>query len=485
MSTIHLADDLALPVDIATEAVAVLGRRGKGKTNSAGVLVEGLVTLGVPVVVVDTVGVWWGLRTSKDGAGPGIPIVIIGGSHADLPLEEIAGRAIAAALVERRFSAVLDTSLLSKAAARRFRTDLVTELYHRNREPMHVVFDEADELAPQKPGAEGAKLLGAMQDFVRRGRARGLGCTLVSQRPAVINKDVLTQIEVLVVHGMTGPRDVAAIDEWVRLHADEDESKQVKATLAALPTGTAWVWSPAWLEILQQVHVHARSTFDSSATPKVGVTLTTPVARAEVDLAELGTAIATGAETDAGADVAQLQARIAHLSRELDARPSSPSTVEVPTLTDDDRERLATAQQTLADVGEQVEQLERTIVAAAATLADVAGKAHSTPSTPIATAPPPSDRIARSQPAEPEAKLLAGPTSTSLGKAERSILSTLAVYGPRSHVQVAQLAGYSSKGGGFLNALGRLRSLELIHGPSTANTAADTLGRAARETTHA
>lgn len=472
MNSIELSDTLSLPVDVATEAVAVLGRRGKGKTNTAGVIVEDLVTLGVPVVVVDTVGVWWGLRTSQDGTGPGIPIVIIGGSHADLPLEETAGRTIAAAIVERRFSAVLDTSLLSKAAARRFLTDLVTELYHRNRSPMHVVFDEADELAPQKPGAEGAKLLGAMQDFVRRGRARGLGCTLVTQRPAVLNKDVLTQIEVLVAHGMTGPRDVAAIDEWVRLHADEAEAKQVKSSLASLPTGTAWVWSPAWLEILQQVKVRARRTFDSSATPKVGMTLTTPVARAEVDLAELGAAIASGADVDVVEDPAVLHARIAQLQRDLAARPEvvAPVTVEVPTLTDGDRGRLASAHQALVDVATQVAQLERTVSDATATIADVTTTAapadrHAPPApTPTPTpTPAPAPVSAPAQREEPD-PTRSPAAASGLGKAERAILSTLATYGPRSHVQIAQLAGYSSKGGGFANALGRLRSSGRIDG---------------------
>ena len=34
-----------------------------------------------------------------------------------------------------------------------------------------------------------------MEDLVRRGRARGLGITLITQRPAVLNKDVLTQVD--------------------------------------------------------------------------------------------------------------------------------------------------------------------------------------------------------------------------------------------------------------------------------------------------
>ena len=113
-------------------------------------------------------------------------------------------------------------------------------------------------------------MLGAMSDLVRRGRVRGLGATLITQRPATLNKDILTQAEVLIALRMTGPRDVQAIDEWVRLHADEGEAREVKASLASLPVGTAWVWSPGWLELLRRVQVRQPRTFDSSSTPRPG-----------------------------------------------------------------------------------------------------------------------------------------------------------------------------------------------------------------------
>lgn len=82
--------------------------------------------------------------------------------------------------------------------------------------------------------AGGERLLGAMSELVRRGRVRGRGATLVTQRPVTLNKDVLTQAEVLIALRMTVPRDVQAIDEWVRYTADEDDAREVKASLAPL-----------------------------------------------------------------------------------------------------------------------------------------------------------------------------------------------------------------------------------------------------------
>lgn len=472
---IRIGTDLALPVDLATEAIAILGRRGKGKTNTAGVIVEEFVKLGVPVCVVDTVGVWWGLRSNSSGDGPGLPVVVFGGSHADVPLEEGSGRVIAEVIVDRRISAVIDTSLLSKAAARRFLTAFVTELYHRNRSPLHVVFDEADELAPQNPRAEGAPLLGAMEDFVRRGRARGLGTTLVTQRPAVLNKDVLTQIEVLIAHGLTGPRDVAAIDEWVRLHADQDQAAQVKKTLASLPTGRAWVWSPSWLEILELVDVRARETFDSSATPKVGqVARIVPETRAAIDLDELGAAITATIEKAAAENPAALRAEISRLRAQLSKTATTTPVeirVEVPTLTDEDRERLDQArallehaQSLLTEAGNEISrattELGRIQTAATQTAAPVRPIPAPTPT----PAPTPAAPAAAASPATLSAPQASTTTTSGLGKAERAILTALATHGSRSSTQVALLTGYSSKGGGFANALGKLRSAGRVVG---------------------
>lgn len=62
--------------------------------------------------------------------------------------------------------------------------------------------------------------------------------------------------------------------------------------------------------------------------------------------------------------------------------------------------------------------------------------------------------------------MLDGSASPAAGlpKAQRLVLSVLATYGPRPVGSVAILAGYSSKGGGFRNALSAMRTLGLIDG---------------------
>jgi DNA helicase HerA-like ATPase len=190
--TLQISRELSLPAEAVSETFAILAKRGAGKTYTAAVMVEELLKAGLQVVVVDPVGVWWGLRASADGTREGLPIAILGGEHGDVPLDVAAGEIIANVVVEEGLSVVLDLSHCRKGEQTRFMTDFAERLYYKNREPLHLVLDEADAFAPQRPMKGQERLLGAIEDLVRRGRARGLGVTLVTQRAAVLNKDVLT-----------------------------------------------------------------------------------------------------------------------------------------------------------------------------------------------------------------------------------------------------------------------------------------------------
>ena len=223
MSELKIANELSLPSDAVTQTFAILAKRGMGKTYTGNVFAEEMLDDGSQVVVIDPIGVWWGLRTSADGKKSGYPIIILGGDHADVPLESTAGEVIADLVVNEGVSVVLDLSHFRKNESDRFMTDFAERLYRKNRDPLHIIVDEADSFAPQRPMRGQERMLGAMEDLVRRGRARGIGLTLITQRPAVLNKNVLTQIEVLVTLRMISPQDRAAIDEWVRVHGSEEE----------------------------------------------------------------------------------------------------------------------------------------------------------------------------------------------------------------------------------------------------------------------
>jgi hypothetical protein len=144
---------------------------------------------------------------------------VFGGEHGDVPLEPTAGRYLADLVADQRLTCVLDVSEMSKADQRRFLTDFADRLYRRNREPLHVFCEEADEYIPQQVRGEAAKLVGAFETLVKRGGFRGIGVTLITQRSASLNKDVLTQAGTLIAMRTPSPQDRKAVLGWIDYHA--------------------------------------------------------------------------------------------------------------------------------------------------------------------------------------------------------------------------------------------------------------------------
>lgn len=326
MKTLNISKELKLPLNAVTQTFAIMAKRGVGKTHTASVMAEEMLKQNQPVVVYDPTSAWWGLKSSADGKRPGFPIVIFGGEHADVPLEESAGEMIATVIVERRMSAILDCGLMRKGARIRFMTAFCEALYHKNREPLHFFIDEAQTVAPQnlKAMPEIARLVGALEDIILQGRRRGLGVTVISPRPAILNTSIRSACEVLIAMQIVGPHDRKAIQEWIDVHGDDiNAAKEMMSTLSSLKRGEAWIWSPAWLEIFLRTKFRSRETFDSSATPEVGSHVTAPSKMADVDLKKLGAEIAATVERVKADDPKALRARIAVLERDLSVNANS------------------------------------------------------------------------------------------------------------------------------------------------------------------
>lgn len=320
-SKLKLADNFTLPPDVNTQTVSILAKRRAGKSYFARKLAEQLIGTGSQVVVVDPKGDWWGIRSAADGKSPGLKVVILGGEHGDCPLEVGGGEIVAKLVVEERVSVLLDLSLFRKGEVATFMTAFQENLYRLkareiNRTPLMLIVDEADAIAPQKPQENETRMLGAIDDIVRRGGQRGIGCTLITQRSASINKNVLTQTQVLICLRTIAPQDLKAVKEWIDVHGTVEQGKQLIDSLPSLPIGDAWVWSPGWPTdegIFQRVHVSPIETFDSGATPKAGEKRREPKNLADIDLAALTRQMKDTIERVKADDPKTLKARIKEL----------------------------------------------------------------------------------------------------------------------------------------------------------------------------
>lgn len=113
---------------------------------------------------------------------------------------------------------------------------MLWEARKRNEVPAHIlVVEEAHNFCPERN--VGNAISGAMlRTVASEGRKFGLGLMIVSQRPAKVDKNVLSQCNTQVVLKVTNPNDLKAI-----VHSVEGISMEVAAEVQRLPVGVALV----------------------------------------------------------------------------------------------------------------------------------------------------------------------------------------------------------------------------------------------------
>lgn len=279
-----MTDAWRFPIAALAQHSAFIGKTGSGKSFAARGCVEQLLEAKKRVCIIDPTGVWYGLKSSADGKAEGFPVVVFGGDHADVALTEKMAEALGELVALSDFSSVIDLTGFGVGEMRRFMAAFAGALYHHMRAPIHLVIDEADEFAPQRIPPDATLMFNRIDRIVRRGRSRGFVVTMISQRPAVLNKDVLSQAATLVAMKLTGPHDRDALGTWIDGQASREEGKEVIASLPRLKLGEGWVWWPDG-ELLKRVRFPMIRTFDSMRAPGHGEQRAEPQKLAHVDLA--------------------------------------------------------------------------------------------------------------------------------------------------------------------------------------------------------
>lgn len=363
MKNFDFSPELKLPLSVCTQKLAFLGISGSGKTYGAGKLVEGVIEAGAQVIVVDIVGNWFGLRLAADGKKPGISIPVLGGARGDVPLDSYAGKQVAELVIDSGSSMVLDISDFTAAETRRFVIDFATRLLALKKHkpsPTLVVWEECQDIVPQKSFGEDGKMVGAVTRLIKKGRNYGIGTVLISQRPAAVAKEVLNQCETLFVFRLVAKHDRRAIQDWI-VDNDVDVGKLVD-TLPKLTTGTCYCWSPQFLEVLTQIRIGRKLTFNASATPEFGDVVRAG-ALAPVDLEKFKKTMADAVEKAKENDPVELRKQLAEANHEVSKWKGLHATVK-PEPREFDKEQVKKIMEAASSVAGLEDKLEAAISAA-------------------------------------------------------------------------------------------------------------------------
>jgi energy-coupling factor transporter ATP-binding protein EcfA2 len=442
--------------------IGILGKTGSGKSNAAKVIAEVLMHKGERVCALDPTGTWWGLRLDVAGKKPSrFAPVIFGGDHGDIPISRQHGALLGEAIGTSADSAIIDVQQMRVGERVEFATEFAEALLRANRGPLHLIVDEAHLFAPQGKvnDPQSGKMVQAFNNLVSLGRGRGLRIILISQRPAKLHKDSLTQVETLIAMRLIAPQDRAAIRDWVGEWADKARGDEIIASLPSLPVGDAWVWAPQ-LDYLQRKHFPLASTYDSGTAQANAAARELP----PIDTAKLGEKMNTIRQEAQANDPKRLKARIAELEREKAAAPKAENIEAELNLRYEQGARDGYAKGFTDGAGHQAMVLGQKVLDFAADFALATAQIPKgdmpVSAKPAKTRPPATPAPARvSPPIRTNSPLRVETSSTEIG-AERKPLAVLvsAYPGGMTEAQWAQIGGFKRTGGTWGTYKSRLRS---------------------------
>ena len=453
----------------ATQANAILGLRGSGKSMGAGSLAEQMMEEGIPIIVFDPIGIWKNLKVP--GRGKGYPVVVAATEKGDLPLTPKSAPEIVRAAMAANVSLVIDLFSvdLSKGDWRKIVMECSRILLHENHKYglRHLFLEEAGEFVPQRIQPNQGEVYAEVEKLVRMGGNKSIGVTLINPRAEGVNKEVLELCDCVMMLRQKGRNSVANLEKWINL-SDPESSKQIIQSMSKLKPGECWVWPQD-----QDAATLCRFNLKSSFHPDRKNPQHHAIGKA-VDVgafvAQLSGSLETVIEEAKANDPAELKKRIRELERQAANVQPAEKPVPIRLYTDQDVTELLSVQDAIRElhplVDAVVERARKIIDPTLPTLEQVQAiykmNAGPAPDRNFFLNEQHEQHVSKSQ-ARRELTQARHERNGTLGRCERAILTALSIR--RNGMPVAELAirtVYAPSSGGFNNALGTLRGQGLI-----------------------
>jgi hypothetical protein len=498
---------LCIPEKILDQHLVVLGKTGSGKSSVLRHIVEWLLAQKKRVAIIDPKGDWWGLKSSADGRSAGFPVIAFGdfkeSKATDVPINAQSGKHVAELIATGNRPCVVGFRGWMPGQMTNFWIDFASTLFNANAGELFLVVDEVHNFAPKgkimDPAA--SKCLHWTNRMMSEGRGLGLVCLSASQRPQKVHNDTLTSCETLVAMRVIHAADREAVKKWIDGAGDKAQGAEVLATLAQLPRGEAWVWSPEIKFGPERVKFPMFKTFDSFAPPQLQRKVSNS-GWADVDLAAVKEKLASVIEEQKANDPKALRSELTQVKLELaklksaKPAPAPPAvktelkTIEKPVLKDGQLKRAEATLEKLNGVYTKASELQLQAksmcdsISAAITLTKQSAPAAPQVA-PVAVAqrftmcPPPRPAVAK--PAK--AVATADGEDLVISKPQQRILDSVAWFNSVGVASPSRIAvGFKAKikptGGHFDNTIGPLSRHGLITYPVQGSIALTDVGRA-------
>lgn len=319
-----------IPEGALAQHIAVLGKTGAGKTNTAKTLIEHVVDKGARVCILDPIkSDWWGLISSADGKRPGLPFHILGGPRGHVPVHASAGKAIAELVAHGDLPlSIIDMADFAPGGQAKFFIDFAPTLLRRARGVVYLVLEEAHLFAPKERSGIGDEnmMIHWAKTLATAGRSKGIRLIVVTQRTQALHNAVLGSCDTMIAHRFTAPADAEPVVKWFKGNATKEATETVQRSLSSLKNGEAWVFSGE-SQVFERIQFPRAATYDNTATP-TGDAEDIDVRTAVVDREKLRAIVGRAVEEAQANDPAELKQRIRELEKQLAAGGASKKDVE-------------------------------------------------------------------------------------------------------------------------------------------------------------
>jgi uncharacterized protein len=259
---LYLGSDSEGPFEVdanilATGRTCVIGASGSGKSYAVGVICEELCKNQVPFAIVDTEGEHSGLKEKYE-------VVVVGDDNSSdlqwstLDLGQLASQAPDIAPL------VLDLSEAENPKEKV--SELLSGIYNeveKRRTPYLIIVEEADRFVPQN-----GDRLPIFGEVARRGRKRGVGLVVCTQRPSLVDKNILSQCGNQLIGKLVIKNDLQAVAQFFSGH-------ELPKHLTTLEAGRFFAMG-GLSAVPRSIIIRKKDTHHGGTTPRLGTRVIKP-----------------------------------------------------------------------------------------------------------------------------------------------------------------------------------------------------------------
>jgi len=233
---IILSNQISFPLKFLYQVIFVGGKRGSGKSYTAGVMMEELERLGLQYVCFDALDAHGGL-CELEGVERITPVR---GESVNMVKLTKKLRDTQKSLIINVSEIPLEQqqSLISEYCE----TLLSTDMDGRG---LMTIFEECQDFVPQMGRPESFH---GIVRLCKLGRSKGYGCALISQRPAAVSKEALSQASIYMVHNVINTKDINALKDQMSFGTDTSRIEKILDGIGASEPGEVVVYAPEFLK---------------------------------------------------------------------------------------------------------------------------------------------------------------------------------------------------------------------------------------------